>query len=438
MTGPTDARGRGGAAAGPALVARTRRVDVDLDLVAVAGETGSLWQQARVGFAGQGEALRITVPAGDPAAAADAVQRALDTIEVDDPLGLPGCGPVALGALPFDPDRAGELIVPRVLVGRAEDGTRWITTVGSADDHGLDPDRALGDLLADRATDADATTPAAPAAGPGSFTVSSVRPAAEWCGALESARDELRAGRARKVVLARELLVTTDRPLRRREVLAQLRRAYPTNILFADGGFVGASPELLVARTGDRVRSHPMAGTAPRSADPSTDARLAANLLASSKDQVEHRYTIDMVHETLLPWCSYLDEEAEPSIVAMANVQHLATLVEGRLSSPPASAVELMRALHPTPAVNGAPRAEALALIAEFEGLDRGRYAGPVGWVDRHGNGAWAVGIRSAELDGHQARVFAGVGVVADSDPAAELAETRAKFQALLGAIVRP
>ena len=448
MTGSADSD-RAPATPAPGLVARTRRVDVDLDLVAVAGDCGALWQQGRVGFAGRGEALRITVPAGDPAAAAAAVAHALGAIEVDDPLGLPGRGPVALGALPFDPTQAGELVVPRVLLGRADDGTRWITTVGSAGDDRLDPDRALAqvvtELLAEQPPDgsADGSAPggaggAADVTGPGTFTVAAARPAQQWCDELEAARDELRAGRARKVVLARELVVTTDLPLRRGDVLAQLRRAYPTNILFADGGFVGASPELLVARTGDRVRSHPMAGTAPRSADPSTDARLAANLLASAKDQVEHRYTIDMVHETLLPWCSYLDEEAEPSIVAMANVQHLATLVEGRLSSPPASVVELMRALHPTPAVNGAPRAEALALIDQFEGLDRGRYAGPVGWVDRHGNGAWAVGIRSAELDGCRARVFAGVGVVADSNPAAELAETRAKFQALLGAIVRP
>ena len=181
-----------------------------------------------------------------------------------------------------------------------------------------------------------------------------------------------------------------------------------------------------------------MAGTAARSDDPSTDARLAASLIASTKDQREHRLTIDMVHDTLLPWCSYLDEEAEPSIVAMANVQHLATLVEGRLSSPPASIIELMTALHPTPAVGGSPRDVALDLIERYEHMDRGRYGGPVGWVDAAGNGAWAVGIRSAELDGPAARLFAGVGVLPSSDVEAELAETRAKFQALLGAIVRP
>jgi menaquinone-specific isochorismate synthase len=188
----------------------------------------------------------------------------------------------------------------------------------------------------------------------------------------------------------------------------------------------------------DVVRAHPMAGTAPRGGDPTTDARLAASLLASAKDRHEHQITIDMVHDTLLPWCSYVDYEAEPSVVAVANVQHLATLVEGRLSSPPPSVLELVRALHPTPAVAGWPRDLALVYIAEHEQLDRRRYAGPVGWVDHRGNGSWAVGVRGAELGDEETRLYAGNGIVADSVPATELAETRAKLQALLTAIVRP
>jgi isochorismate synthase len=198
------------------------------------------------------------------------------------------------------------------------------------------------------------------------------------------------------------------------------------------------SPELLVSRSGDIVRCHPMAGTAPRSGDPAADQRLGAALLASAKNQLEHRYTIDLVHDTLIGYCSYLDEEAEPSIVAMANVQHLGTRVQGRLSDPPASVIELVSVLHPTPAVCGRPRQAALDLIARHEDLERGPYAGPVGWVDAAGNGAWAVGIRGAVIKGSTARVVAGVGVVADSDPSAELAETRAKLQAMLGALVRP
>jgi isochorismate synthase EntC len=181
-----------------------------------------------------------------------------------------------------------------------------------------------------------------------------------------------------------------------------------------------------------------MAGTAPRGGDPAADARLAARLLASTKNREEHQITIDMVHDTLLPWCSYLDDEAEPSVVAVANVQHLATMVEGRLSEPAPSVTELVAALHPTPAVCGDPRDEAMAFIEANERLDRRHYTGTVGWVDGRGNGSWAVSVRCAEVDRTVARVCAGNGIVADSDPDTELAETRLKLQALLGALVRP
>jgi len=358
----------------------------------------------------------------------------------DDAVHHPGSGPVAIGALPFDPHTPGTLIVPRIVVGRAEDGTRWVTTIATGDDQ---PSTAEVDAAVGRGLDGptgfarDAGLDAADA-GPGSYSITALRPAAEWCDAVAEATSRLRNGVAGKVVLARAIEVTTDRPLLASALMAQLRRSYPASHLFSIDGFVGATPELLVARSGDRVRAHPMAGTAPRSGDPSADARLAASLLASSNTRAEHRHTIDMVHDTLLPWCSYLDEEAEPTVVAMANVQHLGTRLDGQLSSPPASVLELVAALHPTPAVGGTPRDVALRLIAELEGLDRRRYAGPVGWVDAAGNGTWAVGIRSAELSGTTARLYAGVGVVADSDPAEELAETRAKLQALLGAVIRP
>jgi menaquinone-specific isochorismate synthase len=420
------------------LRARTERLDAEVDLAALAGEDGVLFERGATrsggragaqgrGFAGRGVALRIDVPRDPPAAAAKAVHAALDAIAG----ATAGRGPVAVGALPFALDRPGTLVVPEVLVGRDDVGTRWVTTVLPAGAGPADHDDLVESVVALRdGSGAQATAP------PQCYEVRARRSTAEWQAALAAARDELRAGAGRKVVLAREIMVTGDRPLSRAAVARRLRDAYPACTLFAVDGFVGATPELLVARAGDVVRAQPMAGTAARSADPTTDARLAAGLLSSAKDRVEHRFTIDMVHDTLLPYCSYLDEEAEPSVVAMANVQHLATQVEGRLSAPAASVIELMTALHPTPAVGGSPRGAALALIDAHEALDRGRYAGPVGWVDADGNGEWAVGIRSAELAGATARVFAGVGVVADSDPDAELAETRAKLQALLSALV--
>lgn len=395
------------------LVARTRRLDHDVDLLTAAHPDGVLFERDRVGFAGRGVAARV--PLAD-------VATALAAIDADDDVGLPGCGAVAFAALPFLPGAGAELVVPEVVVGRAADGIRWITHIG--------PYPLPAPSLP------TARPPSAP--GPSSFSVASSRPPGAWCESVATATCRIRRGDFDKVVLAREVVVEADADIAVTDVLGRLRHAYPGCFVFSVDGFVGASPELLVSRHGDIVRAQPMAGTAPRRGDPQADARLAAGLLASPAYRQEHQVTIDMVHDTLLAFCSYLDDEAEPSVVPLANVQHLATTVEGRLSHPPASVLELVAALHPTPAVCGRPREAALAAIAELEGLDRGRYAGTVGWVDGHGNGQWAVSIRCAEIDGRTARLYGGNGIVADSDPATELAETRAKLQAMLSVIVRP
>ena len=404
------------------LIARTRRVDHDLDLLALAGPDGVLFERGRAGLAGRGTAATVSLADADVALAA---------IGTDDEVGLPGTGPVAFGALPFRRDGAAPLVVPEVVWGRAEDGTRWVTTIGPR-----------GATHPDLATSCNpAATPAADAAtAPGRVTVAPVRPADWWCELVATATKAMRESGPdglRKVVLARELRVEADRPFDRGAILARLRAAYPGCFLFHVDGFLGASPELLVGRSGDVVRAQPMAGTAPRGGDPTTDARLGAALLASPTYRQEHQITIDMVHDTLLPWCSYLDYEAEPSVVGVANVQHLATLVEGRLSQPAPSILELVAALHPTPAVSGWPRDLADAWIVEHEGFDRGRYAGAVGWVDGRGNGTWAVSIRCADVSGSTARLCAGNGIVADSDPATELAETQAKLQAILSTLTR-
>jgi isochorismate synthase len=398
------------------LTATTRRIDGDVDLLAAAGADGVLVERGRAGLAGRGVARRV------PLAEADA---ALAAIAVDDEVGLPGCGPVAFGALPFLRSSWGAttVVVPEVVWGRADDGTRWVTTIGAGDVE----------------VPAPASTRPAREVAPGAMRVAPTRPAAEWCELVAQATAAIGAsgGALEKVVLAREVVVDADEPFDRVAILGRLRAAYPGCFVTQVDGFVGASPELLVGRSGDVVRAQPMAGTAPRGGDPASDARLAAGLLASATYRHEHQVTIDDVHDTLLGWCSYVDFEPEPSVVAVANVQHLATLVEGRLSRPAPSVLELVAALHPTPAVNGRPRDAARAWIVEHEGIDRGRYAGTVGWVDAAGNGQWAVSVRCAEIDGRRARVFAGNGIVADSDPDVELVETQAKLQALLSALVR-
>ena len=393
------------------LTARTVAVPFDdVDLLGFAGDHGMLFERDGCGLAGRGIALRV--PAGQAA-------EALAAMAADDEVGLPGTGPVALGALPFSPDRPGELVVPRVLVGRSADGTAWRTTVGD---------------------DATAEPQGRPARRhpPDDFRLVAARPHDEWLAVVADAVEAIRAGRLRKVVLAREVVVEANRPILPLDVMARLRALYPSCMLFSAEGFVGASPELLVSRLGDRVRSQPMAGTIPRSGDPDVDARLGAGLLASAKDRHEHAMVVDAVAAALRPHCESLDVPETPSLVPLRNVSHLGTLVTGRLRPDGPSALALATSLHPTPAVAGTPTDDALSYIASVEGLDRGRFAGPVGWIDARGDGEWAVGVRSAELDGCRARLFAGVGVVADSVPEAELAETQLKLQALLAAVVRP
>ncbi len=409
------------------MTIRLDRAGRDLDPVVVGSRSGLLWSRGDLTLAGLGEACRL--PLVRPGGGAD-VTAALAALSGPDEVGVPGTGAVGFAALPFDPSAPGQLIVPEIVLGHGPEGRRWLTTFG-----GLSPDEALSRLTAL----VEGERPGAGRGEPSDYRLrSSLLPEIWRDDVVAVARDRIRSGALRKAVFARELVLTTNQPIDPAVVLSRLHQSFRSSILFAVDGFIGASPELLVSRSGDVVRAHPLAGTAPRSSDPEADQRLAVGLLASAKDRGEHRITIDWLLDTLLPFCSYVDAEPEPTIVTLANVHHLGTRVEGRLSNPPASVLDLVAALHPTPAVGGDPQDVALSLIAELEQADRGRYAGPVGWVDAAGNGAFAVGIRSATIDGSTARLFAGVGVVADSDPDAELAETRAKFQALLGALIRP
>src|SRR6266568_5621305 len=199
-------------------------------------------------------------------------------------------------------------------------------------------------------------------------------------------------------------------------------------------GFVGASPELLVSRRGRAVRSHPLAGTVQRSGNPESDERLTNAMLASSKQRHEHRLVVEEVVAALRPCCDELVVPDGPSIVALRNVSHLGTPLTGHLTDPPPTSLDLVARLHPTPAVAGSPTNAAVDYLHRVEGFDRGRYAGPVGWMDARGDGEWAVGLRSADVDGDRASMYAGVGVVAGSRPATELEETQLKLQALLAA----
>ena len=391
----------------------TRPLHAAVDLNDIAGGSGFLFVRDGIGIAGRGEVARVPV---------DEVSAFLASIKREDHVGIPGCGPVAIGVLPFVPGTPTEFVIPKVIVGKGPDDIVWITGIDT------DIDAAIAGFSPGRP----------PVPDGGTFSVRPGVPIDTYLAAVTAGRDAVQRGDMTKVVIARDIIITADKPLDVRAILRRLRASFGSSYRYSIDGFVGASPELLIERRGDVVRSHPLAGTTPRTGDPATDARMAAELMSSMKNQVEHRVVIDVVNDTLLPWCSYLDWEAEPSIVAVANVQHLGTRLEGFLSQPAPSVLEMAQALSPTPALGGHPRPEALALIAEVEGMDRGRYGGAVGWMDADGNGTFAVAIRCANISGSEAHLYAGGGIVAESDPLAELAETQAKFQAMISAIIRP
>jgi menaquinone-specific isochorismate synthase len=389
-------------------------VDGPIDLNDIAGGDGVLFVRNAVGLAGRGVAATV------------AVDEAADFLAtLDHESTVPGVGPIAVGCVPFVPGSPAELVVPAVQVRKDHDGATTVTVIGELTEEAV----------------AAALTPRSPRpASAATWSIQPEVPVESYLAAVAAARDAVRAGDLTKAVIARPIRVTSSEEIDVHAVLRRLRASFGSSYRYSIDGFIGASPELLVEVDEAVVRSHPLAGTAPRTGDVDNDARIAADLIASTKDQIEHRVVIDVVHDTLLPWASYLDWEPEPSIVTVANVQHLGTRMEGMLSQPGPSVIELVRALSPTPALGGHPRDAAIELIQRVEGFERGRYGGAVGWVDAHGNGTWAVAIRCAEVsdDRRSARLVAGGGIVADSDPIAELAETQAKFQAMLSAIVRP
>lgn len=332
---------------------------------------------------------------------------------VRDEVDEPGTGLVCFGSFAFadEPGRS-VLVVPEVIVGRR--GTRtWLTTVSRG------------------ALDATATVTLAERPQPpeGLVFADGALNGEQWMGVVADAVARIGAGDLEKVVLARDLIATADGPLDVRWPLRRLAEDYPTCWTFHVDGLFGASPEMLVRRERGLVTSRVLAGTIRRTGDDDRDMALAATLAHSSKDLEEHEYAVRSVADALDPHCSSMNVPEAPFVLHLPNVMHLATDVAGVVhDADTVSSLQLAEALHPSAAVGGTPTETASRLIAEIEGMDRGRYAGPVGWMDANGDGEWAIALRSAVLDGATVRLFAGCGIVADSDPEAELAEAQAKF----------
>ncbi|HEX5086885.1 MAG TPA: isochorismate synthase [Nocardioides sp.] len=341
----------------------------------------------------------------------DLTARAIVRSDVDEP----GSGLVAFGSFAFA-DEPGDstLVVPELIVGRRGD-TAWLTTVSSVG--GLDQlDRRL-EL---------ATTPPAPVDV--HFTDGALN-GEQWMAVVAEAVQRINAGDLEKVVLARDLLATAAEPIDVRWPLRRLAKEYPTCWTFHVDGIFGATPELYVRRELGLVTSRVLAGTIRRSGDDAHDLALAARLARSSKDLEEHEYAVRSVAEALEPHCSSMNVPEAPFVLHLPNVMHLATDVAGVAhDSETVTSLQLAAALHPSAAVGGTPTTLATELIAQIEGMERGRYAGPVGWMDADGDGEWGIALRSGVISGSTVRLYAGCGIVADSDPEAELAETQGKF----------
>jgi menaquinone-specific isochorismate synthase len=406
------------------LRAHARQLPPDQVPLRLAGNSGFAWRSGHHELVGLGVAARVPLDTGPGrlAKAGAEVAALLDGIGLDGERGAPG--PVAVGALPFADQAQGELVVPELLVRRGPDGVVWCVTVRP---EGAPPtDLPLPVPLAD-----GRLSP---------LTLLAVQDRRWWRQAVERALAAIEAGSVGKVVLARELLVEAERPFSRAALLAALAGVVGSGegaaggLLYAMDGLVGASPELLVRREGRAASSCPLAGTAPRGATPAEEAALLARLTASAKDADEHRFVVEAVAEALAEVSDDVQVQRR-EVVSLATVTHLATRIEAKLREPVPSALDLVALLHPTPAVAGTPTAAALDLIAELEPFQRGRYGGPVGWVDAAGDGEWAVALRGAELSGRRARLLAGAGIVPGSEPGAEWAETEAKLAAMLAVL---
>lgn len=403
------------------------------------------WQQPAAGFALAGLGAAAQVVSRGPQRFADLdrdcarlTQGALTAA----PPGLPaGAGPVWTGGFAFAPDGASSprwasfapaaMTLPEVSIIRT--GERSLATANVVLAPGRDPAAALAALrsrlaalraeplpLADPVPDAHVAS----AGDPGAYEA-----------AVAAAVARIGAGALEKVVLAREVRVEAARAHQPGALFAALREAFAECYCFCAGTpeacFLGASPELLVRRRGAGAQTVALAGSARRSADPAVDDHLGEQLRRSAKDRAEHEIVVRRIERALRPLSVWVESAAEPDLVKVANIQHLATPVFAQLTEP-RSAVALAGLLHPTPAVGGEPRGPALELIAELEAIDRGWYAGAVGWMDATQDGELCVALRSTLLRDRTAHLFAGAGVVAGSDPAAELAETELKLAALL------
>ncbi len=396
--------------------------DVDDLLALLPSHDAVSWVREGEGLVGWGEAARFEVGGAERFSRASRWwARMCAEASIDDSVMRPGSGPVVFASFAFD-SRPGSsvLVVPKTVVGM-RDGKAWLTVMS------IDEDPVTVEL---------APTNAPPTPGHVSSDVAG-RQIGQWKASVTEAIGRINAGELDKVVLARDVIVTSERPLDPRHMLNRLAAAFPGCWAFCVDGLVGATPELLVRREGDQITSRVLAGTVRTDEDSGEDGRLAQKLLGSDKDQEEHSYAVTSVAAALSAHCADLVVPIRPSVLRLANVQHLATDVSGLLVDD-TPVLALAASLHPTAAVCGTPTERAFNLIRQIEQLDRGRYAGPVGWMDANGDGEFGIALRCGAIERsapNRIQLFAGCGIVAGSDPAAEVEESEAKLLAMRHAL---
>ncbi len=396
--------------ASPGLSVRTTEIDDDHPLLALLPADGGMaWLRRDEGLVGYGVAAQLR-PRG-MTRFSDADKWWTETVaraDIHDDVNEPGTGLVSFGSFAFADDPGDSVLtVPQVVVGRRA-GRTWLTLVG----------------------DAAYAGPSGAAEAPEDVVFSDGAMDGEhWMGVVAEAVRRIASGALGKVVLARDLVATAASRIDVRWPLHRLAESYPMCWTFHVDGLFGATPEMLVRRERGLVTSRVLAGTIRRTGDDERDLALAAALARSSKDHEEHEYAVRSVADALEPHCSSMIVPETPFVLHLPNVMHLASDVAGVVhDASTVSSLQLAASLHPSAAVGGTPTTEAVALISEIEGMERGRYAGPVGWIDATGDGEWGIALRSAEIADNTVRLFAGCGIVADSDPEAELAESQAKL----------
>lgn len=397
----------------------TTRLGEHLPLLELLPDTQPLaWVRSGEGLVGWG--IYATTTVSGPHRFADARhwwQKQLEKFAVTNTVHGSGTGPVLFASFSFAPDDVSVLVIPQVVVG-TKSGKSWITWIGSDPQPVLKtaPDHlSNGEMIWHELPEADDA----------------------WKSRVATAVARIQNGELDKVVLARDITISSNKSIDPRVLLQKLADEYPTTWKYSISGLVGATPELLLRLSRGMVTSRVLAGTISKTGDDAKDLALAASLARSSKDLAEHEYAVRSVADAIEPFCSSTNVPDSPYVLHLSNVMHLATDVTGALVETLShiDAFTILEQLHPSAAVCGTPRPAAAALIQEIEGMSRGRYAGPVGWIDAAGDGELGIALRCGQINGDSIRIFAGCGIVDGSDPEVELAETYAKFTPMRSAL---